>query len=360
MAQRIDPFKPCGASVFWWRIPKAKGGFRRLCRLPTVLYAASLMVKDVLETSFTPGPHLSDIKGQGRDREARRIAEALQQGYEFVYLADVTSCFDSVNLDALSQLPLPKVVIRNVLDTRTMDLRHAPHRERRYAQEHGVSYPYDDHTIERNGPRGLMQGSPASNVIISWFFNDLPGVLQTECVPFLLADDVLVVAEGVEDCREIEKTLTGYFAGHRAGPFVLSGGITTIGDGFERAGYGFRRRGLNEQDVVIEPSLANYGRILEAAENGQLTDKEKGRVEPIAGKQALNARLSGFSAMSDLDSFRDEVTAGMRHDLRAAQRDATRATDQLDAWLRRLPRGIRESVLERFNASLSEQAPHHT
>lgn len=268
MARRINPFQPCQSPVLWWPQPKKTGGYRSICKLPVSLRAASLMVRDVLQVMYQAGPHAYGIKGRGRDVEARNIAASLQT-YEWCYDGDIRSCFDNVNMEALYSLPLPPSVIRNTLDTRSIRFLGSNKRRTTHTTQH--YYYRDDHCVGRTDPRGLMQGSPASNIVLAWLLNDMPSTLPEDCAPFLLVDNVLVAARTEQECRAIEQTLCSFFAAHHAGPFALHGEVKSVSAGFDRAGYSYKK--WLAGDFEVAPTHSNYMRLYDALEEALETDR---------------------------------------------------------------------------------------
>jgi hypothetical protein len=175
----------------------------------------------------------------------------------------------------------------------------------------------------RHGPRGLLQGSPASNLILAWLLNDMPSVLPPDCALFLLTDNVLVAARTEEMCREMEQTLVRYFAEHRAGPFVLHGEITSIGRGFERAGYEFELSLL--RGVQVGPSGANTVKFYSSLYAALERDFQAGHVEPTESRRVLSAKLSGFRATTDFESWREAELEHLRMQFWSnAEREVTR------------------------------------
>lgn len=305
LAGQVNPFSPCRAPVRWWREPKRRGGFRVVCALPPALRADNLIVKDVLEAQFRPGDHIYDWKGRGRDREARNIKAALEQGYRYVLQGDLRDAFQSVRVEALYDLPLPATVIRYALDYRSMVLTHAPEKEVLPGLASG-ELPLSEGlygTLPRPyGPRGLLQGAPASNLVLAWLLNGMPGVLPPGCMPFLLTDNVLVAAHTEDECRRAEQTLLRYFAEHPAGPFVLgSSEIVSAQEDFERAGYEYIKVGRDS--VEIAPDGLNLYRMYSSFYEAVQNDAKAGRRVPTGSLQSLRRKLSGFRAMTDLEGF---------------------------------------------------------
>lgn len=130
LADRVEPFRPCCEPVRWWRVEKKRSGeYRVICDLPQVLRVRHLMIREALSALFRPHGHIFDIKGVGRDRLARSVKAAMEEGFTHAYVADVRNCFPSVNPDAFELLPLPAQVIRYSLDYRNLNFRHDRERD---------------------------------------------------------------------------------------------------------------------------------------------------------------------------------------------------------------------------------------
>jgi hypothetical protein len=331
LARSINPFGPCRAPVCWWREPKKNSGFRFVCSLSRTLHAVNLIAQDVLQSVFYPNGHIFDFKRRGKDREANAIKAALEQGYRHVFLGDLRNAFQSVQVEALYELPLPNNVIRYALDYRNMNLEHHSDRDRvnqgfaPVCASVDIQGIYNGNIPGQDGPRGLLQGSPASNLVLAWLLNDMPSVLPPDCVPFLLTDNVLVAARTEQECQQIETTLLRYFAEHRAGPFVL--GSREIADieekSFERAGYEFE---LRSGAVEIAPDGANSYSLFSALYEAVQADALAGQVIPLTGIRTLSHKLSGFAAMTRRAEFFLENVEHMCGDLAEAawRREADR------------------------------------
>jgi hypothetical protein len=295
LVRRVNAFAICPEPVEYWRVPKRNGGFRELCALPLPLKATNYMVKDVLEATLQPGAHLYAVRGKGRDREAREIKRVLDSGYEFAFVGDIRSCFACVQPNALYDLPLPQTVIRCTLDYRSMTFRHNQRKEdddtpcrAHECALHNASLP------QRNGPHGLLPGSPSSNLVLAWLLNDLPASLPAQCTLFVNTDNILVAARDAQVCRTAGRTLRIVLRRHRAGPFRLEGNVVAVEGGFERLGYEFRKV---MGSVEIEPSSDNLDRIHTAIEVAKHRD-HLGRGELIEVRRVLRQRLNGFSAIT--------------------------------------------------------------
>lgn len=285
----VNPFSLHGEPVRWRFHPKRSGrGYRTVCTLPWRLKAAHYLIGDVLHARLTPGDHIFDWRRRGRDREAWQIQAALEQGFEWCFVGDLTNCFQSVKTDALYDiLPLPAAVIEHCLDYRHLT----------FAYGHSNDVHRHD-AREWDGPRGLLQGSPASNIVLAWLFNDLPSAMPPGCAPFLISDNVLVAAHSEQECRAIEQHLSGYFAGHPAGPFTLTGKISSLDDEIEHVGYAYSR---GENGVIITPAHDGHERMMARFLAALREDLSMARDEPLRALRCLQEALSGYRAWSPDD-----------------------------------------------------------
>lgn len=322
LATSFNFFAPARNPVLYWRKPKRSSGYRIICSLPHELAAANYVVKDVLEALFSPGRHVFSIKRRGRDKEALEIREALEQGYKYVFNGDLRDAYPSVSVDSLYALPLPRSVVRYALDYRNMEFL--------YSQEKEVAYPSLPSVglglPGRNGPRGLLQGSPSSDLILAWLFNDLPSVLPDRCLPFLLTDNILVVTRRKRDRQRIERALHRYFDEHHAGPFVLgSREQSSIKEGFERAGYQYETAGDTLKNwklrpVIVCPSHANFEMLYGAIIRGLRFDVAQKRLVPTSALENMERSLSGFSAWSGIAEFKYDQQLDLRYELHRCRR----------------------------------------
>lgn len=305
LARCINLFAPCVEPVFWRYEPKRTHGFRVVCVLPPTLKAAHRIIKDVLQVLYRPCEHIYNVKRMGRNVEARAIKEALDAGYRHCFVGDLRDAFQSVNADALYNLPLPNSVIRHMLDYRNLNLQPAAERDR---DPHSLSISANAATIHQpNGPTGLLQGSPASNLILNWLLNDIPSVLSQDRMTFLFSDNILVAATSEEECQVDEQTLGRYFAEHPAGPFDLTGEVVSIRQGgMEKSGYQFEIS-LRSNDVEIAVSGGNFQKLAGALLTAIEVDVEARRTSPDSACKFFSDWLAGFPAITDRSTFLEAV-----------------------------------------------------
>lgn len=235
LAERVNVFEPYCSPVFWELQPKQSGsGHRVICTPPPGLKARSYLIKDVLQARFQLEPHLFDLKLRGRDQAARAIKEALEAGYTKCFVGDVRDCYQHVRIETLANLlPLQRAVVENSLDYRNLTLR-----ERGASVNCGGLYTAEG--PRWNGPRGLLQGLPSSNIILAILFNSLAAHLSPhDCRVVLYGDNVFLAAPNDETLGTIIAAVRDYFHTHPAGPFDLktSSRVVYPEDGFEFLSY---------------------------------------------------------------------------------------------------------------------------
>jgi len=298
LSREIDCFaSDARGTVEWWQEPKRSGrGFRPVCKLPPRLLAEHYLVKLVLEAQLVPNQHLYGIKRRGRDVEAQQIKRAAEEGYRWCSVGDLRDCFQSVDPEALyDTLPLPRNVIGNCLDYRRLTFQQTIENE-------ADTIPF---THRRpNGPRGLIQGSPTSNVALALLLNDLPAaVAPHDCKVFLISDNLFIASRDQETGRMINTLVQEYFSGHRAGPFELhQTHSSAIENGIEHQGYFFQ---AHETGVSIEPTHVGYENIYRALNEAFAQAEDEGNCRPLFF--ALHRRLSGYNAWTSRRQFAEAV-----------------------------------------------------
>ena len=235
LAQRTDPRAPGSAPVRWRLDPKRKGGHRIICKLPLELKAAHYLLKPPLEQLYERSEHVYGVKHFGRDTAAGEVKRLQNNGYRFAALTDVVDCYQSVNPDALYELPIPKEVIR-----RTLDLRKIPaemDREHRVPAHVLYALGTTMNTHNASGPRGLMQGSPLSGLLLAWLLNDVP--TSDEARVLLCFDNLIVLAKTPDGARTMAETLAVHFERCSAGPLALCEPEYFDNEPFDFLGYRF-------------------------------------------------------------------------------------------------------------------------
>ncbi|KWV91749.1 hypothetical protein AUC45_11125 [Erythrobacter sp. YT30] len=253
----------CRKHVRWHYEPKSYLGVRQVCSLPTHLKAWHMITKRLLEATHSPGKHIADWSGRGRDRQIKHITEILTCQSLSVVVADVSSAFGSVQPAALHQfLDLPDELIRGALDARTFTFSQNVKKSR---DEVFLKYPC--YRLPSSGipPQGLLQGSPASNAIFGVLLNDLAHQLPESLGCFVYCDNIVVVTENEHRAQSVSNALAEYFIRHPAGPFSIKSEIKCLSNsGFEHLGYAFR---WSYDRPWVGMSEKNYDRFFSSLEH---------------------------------------------------------------------------------------------
>lgn len=218
LRDRVDAWATGYAPIHWHSRRKPNGSTRPICTLPpeakAVHYLLAMVIKQQLERSET----LYGITDFGRDTAARDLKTLHSAGYVYLAQTDITDCFQSIDPDALYQLPLPKEVTHRALDIRNLTITEE---YRRASQVHYGSPPFRGHTLSHkaSGPKGLMQGSPASSIILAWLLNGIP--TSDDARVLLCFDNIVVAARTPAGSREMVDTLAAHFERCPAGSLAL-------------------------------------------------------------------------------------------------------------------------------------------
>lgn len=215
---RVNAWKDSYDPIHWHAKRKSTGGERFICRLPNELKAAHYLLKRPLEKLLNTDANIFGVKDQSRDDLAREIKDLQNRGYNNIAVTDIVDCYQSVDPDAVYQLPLPKEVTRRTLDLRNQILVEDHHGAQPQARFHDTDTPYDTSQKAR-GPRGLMQGSPLSGLILAWLLNGIPS--REEARVYLCFDNLIVLARTPSDARVMVDTLAAHFQQCSAGPLAL-------------------------------------------------------------------------------------------------------------------------------------------
>lgn len=215
---RVNAWEESYNPIHWHAKQKSTGGERYICRLPDELKAVHYLLKRPLEKLLATGPNIYGVKGHGRDDLAREIKDLQNQGFNSIAVTDIVDCYQSVDPEAVYQLPLPKEVIRRTLDLRNQILVEDHHGAQPQACFHDIVPPHDT-TQKARGPRGLMQGSPLSGLILAWVLNGIPS--REEARVYLCFDNLIVMARSSSETRAMVDTLAAHFQRCSAGPLAL-------------------------------------------------------------------------------------------------------------------------------------------
>lgn len=296
LGRSINSWSMLVEKVQWYPKRKPDGGWRPICKLSPELFARHKLIQFAIHSQLHPVPGLFGIPGQDRSRDdcVRLFRSFIKSGFTHLAEVDVKNCFQSFNLDALYELPLPKEVIKHNLDTRNLNYVRVD----RYLS-YTDKIPYGVDTIANSsGPTGLMQGSPASNIIFAWFMNgvlrDLPE--QGDVKVVLCFDNIFVAGRTPDSLRVMLDTLTETLSRCSFGPLEFSNAQIAHDGDLDLMSYLVRNNG---QIGISERALARLESRLGSAEE---LDALRPAWLPFRSWATLRAFSTGFSAVDDIAS----------------------------------------------------------
>ncbi|SHK41947.1 hypothetical protein SAMN05444000_12842 [Shimia gijangensis] len=253
--------------VEWYIKAKPNGGNRIVCDLPPELKAVHYMLAEALHQQFCRSANVYGVSGASRDHAALDLKALQNSGHTYLAKTDIVECFPSIDPTALFQLPLPKEVIRRTLTIDNLMFTRKPDAK---------SVPYDvcgstgdiNDAHKASGPTGLLQGSPASNIILAWLLNGIP--TSTDSSVMLCFDNIVVAARTSEGSRAMASTLAAHFERFPSGPLALCEPEYADNTPIEFLGYWFDP---DREDVGIsEKGCSKLEKRLIAAEVQDETD----------------------------------------------------------------------------------------
>lgn len=155
-----------------------------------------------------------------------------------------------------------------------------------------------------SGPKGLIQGSPASNLaaelVMAEVLKALPACFRVACY----GDNVIIITRTRKEAVEARKALVRAFAASPSGNFVLGKlEVVRLVDGFNFQGYQFRSvRGA----PTVSPSDENQRKIL-----GKFHQRMKRRRYDKA-KKCVERWASAFSLWPAIDDWKHHMLSDVR------------------------------------------------
>lgn len=295
----VNPWRGSYRPIRWYKHEKKRGGYRPICSLPNDLKAVHYIIAGVLKAIFAPSNHIYGVTGKGRDEAARRLKEAQNAGLVYLAKLDIVDCFQTINPDSLYQLPLPKEVIRRALDTRNMTFEEWEPQKGKTANQRLSGIPLYSHS--ESGPRGLLQGSPASNLILAWLLNDMP--MPEGALVLICTDNLAVAAKDHTTRQTVIESLVAYFRRDcPAGPLNLCPAVYA----------GPETEPLDFLSYSFDPDSPGIGIAASALSRleGQLADLEDDDTLhdltfALATWQTLRSFRNGFRAAADVHAQLD-------------------------------------------------------
>lgn len=252
VARTLGRFRPPPVKFFHKK--RSTQGYRKLCHFSEVALMWQRMGADLVHAQHKPGPHIGDWRGRGQHWQIDGIARSIKTPYQHAVVADIKRCFESVNFDEIYNLPhLSEAFIRKVLDHREMTFIQHDVSAKPLSVHEGATYYFE------RAPTGLMEGSPASNVIFSVLMDDLPSRFNRHIQVFVYCDNIILLAPDEKQAMQAQNILVRYLAEHRAGPFECRSEVQSVNRPFDHLGYQIVRR--HDGRVSVGLSDANMKKL---------------------------------------------------------------------------------------------------
>jgi hypothetical protein len=249
----FNPLAPNDEVVSWWYKPKSSTGYRIVCDLPPKLKATHYIIKDLLEARCDAPNFVYNLRGGGgHDALAQDILRKLHEGFHHVRTYDVCDCFQHVSTDALYSLKLPRRLIQHAIDTDNLEFKQAAPKIGDIpvdVTDPSISDPYMT-TEGTSGPTGIMQGSPAANLIFANILQSMPQPSPSRAVVGMFGDDLIVLARSEEICDEVETQIDQFLGQESVGPLILRHTNPECDNAFEYLGYEFRKAPLANEWTI--------------------------------------------------------------------------------------------------------------
>ncbi|MDF3907263.1 reverse transcriptase domain-containing protein [Paracoccus sp. AS002] len=309
----VNAWAEACSPVRWYAKQKRTGGSRPICILPPDLKAVHYMIAAVVGAQLPPSAALYGIPGASRDDAARDLKKLQNSGLRHLAKADIKDCFQSIDPDALYQLPLPKEVIRQTLDHRCMTFTESSERKMKGASANSGHSRVSCVPRNPSGPQGLLQGSPASSIILAWLLGGIP---QGDDVAVLLCfDNIAVAGRTADDTRAMMDKLADFFRRCPAGPLELRDIEYRSGDAEPLDFLGYSFDPAEAAPVASQYSLDKLERSLRETEEEYQAQRP---ILPTGIWHVLRDARNGFSAAAEDDPnlirYIESTADGLRPD----------------------------------------------
>lgn len=278
--------KPDTISWFWQR--KGSGGFRQVCILPPSQKAAHYIILELLKNFSRLPAFICNAPGKGVQGGILRVKSALEEGYHHCFIGDIRNCFPSIRTERLADLlPLTSGLVENNLNPNRLNFRRA---------NRGVA-PIDVvGGASPSAPSGLLQGSPASNMVLAILLKGMEDVVsRLDLVLCLFSDNLFVAAKSAGELQAGMALIQSYLGDHTAGALDLHQMQTpALYQRFTYLGFEIQRRENNRVSAV--PKAAVFDKIVGRLWNAAIMDIARGDGRPSALRTAHLAALKGNHA----------------------------------------------------------------
>ncbi|WP_299666150.1 hypothetical protein [uncultured Ruegeria sp.] len=221
LSRQVNAWATDYPPIRWYPKTKPDGSSRPICVLPPAPKAAHYLIREVINQQTAPNGSLFGIPGASRDDLARQLKQLQNFGYVYLAKTDVIDCYQSINPDALYSLPLPQEVTRRALDTRSLcfSVIHHPDNASQAKQDFGSSESIYETEHNVSGPKGLMQGSPASGVVLAHLLVGLSDSADTKVM--ICFDNIVIASRTPAGTRAMADTLAAHLERCPAGPLAM-------------------------------------------------------------------------------------------------------------------------------------------
>jgi hypothetical protein len=229
LANSMNILTPCAAPVRWHHRQKRSGGWRQICDLPTKARLGQLIARDLVVAQISPPEQLYNWPGRGIHRYVEAVRDALSDAGPFIVTMDVANCYSSVNVGAVYALNLlPDELARSCIDSRYLRYRYVSDGQ---SPSHHCSTTAD--------PCGLLQGGPASPVLVVALIGDIFAGLPADSRPRGYADEFAVFGHDQSSAESAAGELARHLAGSRMGPLHVRSVTQDLRDGCGHVGCQF-------------------------------------------------------------------------------------------------------------------------
>lgn len=321
-ADSLKPFEPLDHVIDFWRHPKAPNGFRIVCDLSDYMNAAHRIVADMVRAQMhVPGfvyniiPTGNVSRRTGRNGLMTDLLSHLRQGFTHYRIYDVRDCFNNVSAGALvpPNLPIQWRLYDNTLNLQNLSFRHDVLREQKHFA--GITSYRDIITAEgASGPEGLLQGSPASNVVLAYILQNIPQPAPQDGCILLFGDDLIVLSRTRATVDRVDQNLVDFFGQPTLGPLQLLQRASGHLGCFEYLGYEVSYSEAAD-DWHVGLNAKNWSKL------ERLRDEETLRNNPgnlrmftdchTAWK--IRQSLNGHRSLSDPEAILDAIMMGGSH-----------------------------------------------
>lgn len=322
LAREMQPVARQTRRNNWHLRPKNGGGFRKICSLSPHLKAVHYLIADLLQR-FCCFPDFNfSTPSTGLHKAMWRVQEALEGGYTHCYVGDVRSCFDSVRAENLySLLPLTEELVRYNLQPELLRFR--------YVRRHqGV--PNSAGHSNSDEPSGLLQGSPASNMILAVMFDRMVEIVEhRDAVVCLYADNVFLAARSADELEATIVALRSYLGNHPGGSFDLRDDWRPEpGQPFEFLGYEVSP--LECGRAIILPTEKSFDKVVDKMERAYRVDVRRNDGHPIELADVYWGARGGYGAVApEFLDWLDVYAGPMVEDVLTIHRDRI---DRKERW----------------------------